>query len=147
MMDKALQRVLDEHALQQLAYRYAEAIDRRNLDAALVIFTEDGVIEGPGFLSTGAEGMRMIMEQLGNFQATQHFVHNSLFDIDGDNAKGETYCVASHLMNQSGTQVKLDWGIRYQDTCVRVNEEWRFKKRALIVEWTETSEVNPVEIA
>ena len=70
------------------------------------------------------------------YRATFHAVHNQTLEIAGDEAAGETYCVANHLFERDGRPVKLDWGIRYQDRYRRgADGTWRIARRELIVDW------------
>ena len=70
------------------------------------------------------------------YRGTYHAVHNQLFELAGDDAVGETYCLANHLLERDGRPLKLDWGIRYQDRCRRGTDGvWRFARRELIVDW------------
>jgi hypothetical protein len=70
------------------------------------------------------------------YRATFHGVHNQTLEIAGDEAAGETYCVANHLLERDGRSFKLDWGIRYQDRYRRGDDgAWRIARRELIVDW------------
>lgn len=135
----------DEWAMRKLAVLYARAADRNDPEGFAALFTEDGVIEGTGYLITGraeiAKNPGMLRRM---FHSTFHTVLNQTVEIDGDAAEGETYCVASHVNHPAdGKYSKLDWAIRYQDRFRRVDGRWLFSYRKLIVDWTETA---PVEM-
>jgi uncharacterized protein (TIGR02246 family) len=133
----------DEWALLQLAYRYAEAVDRRDADLLTSAFTADGAIERPGSVWQGHEQLRGIIARLNTLYAgTFHTVRNQTVTIHGDEAEGETYCVAMHMMPPGdGLQKRMDMGIRYQDRFVRQSGTWLFARRQLIVDWVETTEL------
>jgi uncharacterized protein (TIGR02246 family) len=135
--------IADEQALLQLAYRYARAVDRRDADALAGLFTADGGIDRPGSSWRGHEQIRAIVVRLTTlYTATFHTVRNQAVTNDGDAAEGETYSVAMHMMpSESGGQKRMDMGIRYQDRFVRENGAWLFARRALIVDWVETTEL------
>ncbi|CAG2158608.1 nuclear transport factor 2 family protein [Cupriavidus numazuensis] len=125
-------------AIRTLAYRYAQAVDRREFARLTALFTPDAKLSGPGFHLDGAQAIAEGMSALGNYNATQHHVHHQLVDVDGDTASGETYCIANHLyQDDGGVPRKLDWGIRYQDRYVRRQGEWRIAARTLLVDWTQ----------
>ena len=59
----------------------------------------------------------------------------SIFDVEGDDARGETYYVMS-MMLHDGT---LTQGIgRYLDDFARIDGEWRIRKRNVVTEWVGT---------
>jgi len=137
--------IADENALLQLAYRYAQAVDRRDADALVSVFTEDGIIERPGSVWQGHEKLRGIIARLNTlYGSTFHTVRNQTAIIDGATAQGETYSVAMHILNAAGEKrTRMDMGIRYQDSFVRQDGVWRFAKRELIVDWVENTELMP----
>jgi uncharacterized protein (TIGR02246 family) len=127
----------DRLALQELAARYARAVDRRDYAAFVALFTPDGVLCGPGYeMKARAEierGIRLIEQ----YETTQHCVHNQLVELRGDAASGETYCVARHVYTREGVKRKLDMGVRYQDQYRREAGAWRFARRELVLDWTQ----------
>jgi uncharacterized protein (TIGR02246 family) len=133
--------IADEQALSHLANRYAQAVDRRDADALVSLFTEEGIIERPGSVWRGHEKLRGIIARLNTLYGTTfHTVRNQTAIIDGDNALGETYCVAMHILNSTdGKRARMDMGIRYQDSFVRQDGVWLFARRELIVDWVETT--------
>lgn len=134
----------DERALLGLANRYAQAVDRRDADALVALFTGDGGLDRPGASWRGQEQLRGIVARLNTlYGSTFHTVRNQTVAIDSDNAEGETYCVAMHMMPLTdGIQRRMDMGIRYQDRFVRQNGSWLFARRELIVDWVETTELS-----
>ena len=89
----------------------------------------------------GEAGLRTMVAQVeAMFVKTMHNVFNHTFEsIDGDTARGETTCLASHILDDGagGWQV-LDMAMRYANTYAREDGGWRFRARRLTVEWTET---------
>jgi uncharacterized protein (TIGR02246 family) len=136
--------IADEQALLHLANRYAQAVDRRDADALVSAFTEDGIIERPGSVWQGHEKLRGIIARLNTlYGSTFHTVRNQTAVIDGDTAQAETYCVGMHILNSTdGKRMRMDMGIRYQDSFVRQDGVWRFARRELIVDWVETTELS-----
>ncbi len=135
--------IADESALLQLAYRYAQAVDRRDADGLVSVFTEDGIIARPGSLWQGHEKLRGIIARLNTmYGTTLHTVRNQTAVIDGNSAEGETYCVAMHILkSDDGKRTRMDMGIRYQDSFARRDGVWRFARRELAVDWLEHTEL------
>jgi hypothetical protein len=160
MMDAALSRMLDEHALRRLAESYARAVDRLDPELLVSLFTPDGVIEADfqfsesslltlvsvapnGMRIAGHDQIRAIPAMLGQrFKGTWHCVMNQTSTIDRDAAHGETYTLAYHLYEpEHGQPMTFDMAIRYQDRFVRGADSWRFANRRLVVDWTRNTRV------
>jgi ketosteroid isomerase-like protein len=94
------------------------------------------MLKGPRFELVGRDRILRGLRSVERYRATFHAVHNQTLELAGDEAAGETYCVANHLLERDGRPVKLDWGIRYQDGYRRgADGAWRFARRELIVDW------------
>lgn len=133
--EATIQRREDEAALRDLAYRYARMMDDMAFDRLPRVFAADAVLAGPGYEMTGHDQLRAGLQALDQFQATLHGVLNSYFEIEGDRATGEVYCVANHVHDVEGVPFKLDMGIRYQDEYVRGAEGWVIQKRIFKLIW------------
>jgi len=146
-------QMADEWAIQRLARLYAYGMDRNQPDVIGAIFTEDGVIDRAGQLREGRENLRKIPPWLKQrYLATMHSIHNQLITVTGDaTAEGETYCTAEHLeKDRTGGTSIFSMAIRYQDKMVKEAGVWRFKRRQLIIEWTDMRPVvcqNPEVLA
>ena len=94
------------------------------------------MLASPRFELVGVEQILRGLRSVERYRATFHAVHNQTLDLSGDEASGETYCVANHLLEREGQPRKLDWGIRYQDRYRRGTDgAWRLSRRELIVDW------------
>ena len=133
--DETAARREDELQLRDLAFRYARMMDQREFDWLPQVFAEDGSLIGPGYEMKGHAQMRQGLKGLEQFSATLHGVLNTYFEIDGDAAKGEVYCVANHVHEEAGVPFKLDMGIRYEDDYVRQANGWVIKRRFFNMVW------------
>lgn len=126
--------------LRRTAELYAQGADRRDKALWQAVLAEDCVIEGPGFSIAGRDTNLGSIDALGQmFRATVHRVHNQIAIVTGDEASGETYCTADHLLNDADSV--LVWTIRYKDRWRREEGVWRFTHRKLIVEWEDVRAV------
>jgi len=125
----------DEARLRDTALRYARMMDRMSFDDLPTVFAEDGVLSGPGYEMTGHDQLRAGLQSLDQFDATLHGVLNTYFEIDGDRATGEVYCVANHVHQVDGIPFKLDMGIRYQDEYTRQGDIWVIQRRTFHMVW------------
>lgn len=72
----------DQFEIQQLLYRYADAADRRDVEAYCACFLDRQVqVSGPGYeLDDGHHLIGLLRER---FDWTMHNVHNHLYRIEG----------------------------------------------------------------
>lgn len=129
--------------LDQLAYRYADAIDACDLDRFLDVFTPDARLhiyhpdaDEPFWNFSGHEEMRIIpgrMEDM--FAQTMHVMTNHLVEVDGDRAKGTVLCTARHLTKDRENSMNVM--IRYIDKYARQGGEWKIADRQIRFLWSE----------
>jgi hypothetical protein len=130
--------------LHDLAFRYGDAVDRRDACRLGAIFTSGGVIGGYGQAGVrycGAEGwQQMIDEVSASFAETMHNVFNQVFERDGEGEVcGITTGIASHIIaQQDGKLSVLDFAMRYHNHYAIEHGEWKFSERRLEVVWVET---------
>jgi hypothetical protein len=119
-----IDRLESIHAIQQLAIRYAIAVDSRDIDAWLALFPDD---IDCGKRGRGREALRgFIAPLLRDFYRTVHFIcgHQIEF-VDRDHAIGRVYCRAEHERGE-------EWivqAICYFDQYVRKDGVWCFNRR------------------
>ena len=142
--------------LRSLADRYAQSIDRRDVESFVALFHDDAAIaihdpgESDEFRETrGIERLAKIPEVIKRYPKTFHLLGQSTYVIGDGEATGEVYCVAHHLTpddaspeGAGGTNYVMY--IRYEDTYrPDADGTWKFSQRRLRVDWTETRAANP----
>ncbi len=125
----------EEAQLRDLAYRYARMMDQMKFEWLPEVFASDGVLSGPGYEMSGHDALRQGLQGLDQFSATLHGVLNTYFEINGDHATGEVYCVANHVHEVDGIPFKLDMGIRYEDDYTRGADGWVIQRRKFNMVW------------
>ena len=142
-LQEALHDIVTRAALRNLAERYAQGVDRRDRDVYVSAFHPDATLEvhHPTESEEGINVMRG-RDQIGRvpdfikvYPKTFHLLGQSTYDLDGDRATGEVYCVAHHL-----TPVMY---IRYDDTYRCDDGEWRIATRRVNDDWTDQRAANP----
>jgi len=133
----------DRQQLLDLVSRYAQAVDRRDLDGLLDCFMPDARLT---FVSTGAvlvghdairqffsEGFDGLMAPATS--ASTHLMTNTLvtFAESGDEASMETTAV-SYFATETRAEVGVR-GLTYSDRCVRGEDGWRFQERTHALHW------------
>ena len=134
--------VEDYVAIQQLMYHYASCADQKNYAGFKNVFCEDAVFDYSGRLVTPRSAIQEMMGALEKYTLTQHQIHNTVYDVEGDTATGETYCLASHLRESDSGLVKIDMGITYKDRLRRTPEGWRIQYRGFNLLWSQTAPVD-----
>ncbi|WP_153766460.1 nuclear transport factor 2 family protein [Endozoicomonas sp. OPT23] len=138
--------IADKLAIQELAYEYARCADQKDYAGFANVFTQDGVLSIPA-MQFDAEGLEVIqgaMQQLENYSRTFHLVANVQSTVDNDKATAQVYCVASHVIAGDDGEQKFDIGVIYDDKLVKTSEGWRFSKRTLNSQWSQTQPLDQV---
>ncbi|MBO9378171.1 DUF4440 domain-containing protein [Sphingomonas histidinilytica] len=144
VLDAEVRRLLDEQAIRRAATLYAIGADRRDPAIWTAIMAEEMVLVTPRGRIEGRARVLEALPKLAAFTATQHRVTNQVHRIDGDDATGETYCVADHMTEAAdGARAILSWAIRYQDRLRRIDGRWLFTRRELILDWEERRDALP----
>ncbi len=121
-----------------LACAYAQGVDRKDTEQILNTFVDSAVLISPLVVLNGHDEISTIpaiQEQM--FAATQHRIMNVTAIVEGDAAKGETYCTALHLKKEGDKHLVEEWAIRYQDKYSKTDSGWKFTRRELVVDWIE----------
>lgn len=145
--DALLQELADKAALRELGMLYARAIDRRDFDLMLRLYTKDGTDDhGVFFSGTAPEFAEAAPENLAGFEVTAHYLINSHYEVEGDRAEGEIYFLAYHR-ESTLPATELIVGGRYIDHYVRTEEGWKIKDRRLIWDLAFDTESSPETVA
>jgi ketosteroid isomerase-like protein len=143
------ERVIEDRiALRALVEAYARHADRRQPDEMAALFAGDGrlityegdpAVVAPAYQRHGRADLARAFQRLFGYEGTFHLLgQQSLeFDGDGDGATGETYCLAHHIEEHDGQRALMVMAIRYLDTYTRIDGQWFFAERKLVVDWRE----------
>ncbi|GAA1541925.1 ketosteroid isomerase-like protein [Microbacterium ginsengiterrae] len=126
----------DRWELHDLALAYAEAIDAKDADAVVRLFTDDAQFHAYDRANGKASGSDEIHTLVGTllsaFSATMHHVSGPRVEFLGPhNARGTVSLTAWHEFIEERPDGIL-WG-RYLDDYVRVDGRWRIARRTLTV--------------
>lgn len=129
-----VQTWIDKSQLAELVGRLSSAIDRGEHDVIVACYAADSWDDHGGFKGSGREFAHYICAPSPMRDADAHLHHligQSLFEIDEDEAWGETFFVF-HLTSDT----KLYPGIgRYIDYFQRIDGEWKIKYRRVVSDW------------
>jgi hypothetical protein len=129
-------------ALNQLAFRYAKAIDACDENMLAQVFTPDGRMrvyhpgeEDPFIDLSGADLASVPRTMRPAHLRTMHQMTNHLVELDGEQASGTVYCCARHLALDAKSVLNVI--IRYEDEYRRLDGTWRIADRKIRFLWDE----------
>jgi SnoaL-like domain len=140
------EQAADRLAIRELVETYAHCADRRDAKGQMALFTTDTHFvvymnakePKPSQELHSREALAPVFADLNRYDATTHFVGQStIFTLDGDRATGEAYCLAHHIMVDSGKRRLMIASLRYLDTLAKIDGAWLFAERLLYVDWLE----------
>ena len=143
-MSDAVRELLDRERIRALCSAYAFAVDARDFerlrelwlpDARLAIYAGDPAPDALRFEARGQEAIVRALRGIERYPVTSHQLGGQEVWLEGERARAQTRCLASHLYLEDGVRQRLDMAIRYLDRLARVGDEWRFVERALAVDW------------
>lgn len=135
----ALRGLLDRQEIHDVLMRYARGIDRRDFELVRSCYHPGATDDHGSFKGTVDEFIPWVAGQLERFDTTMHLLGNVLIELDGDDARVETYCVAYHrLLGQDTDSIA---GLRYVDRFERRSGAWRIADRTIVVEWNRLDDV------
>lgn len=136
--DNRLAALCDKEEIRDLLYTYCRGVDRIDADLLRAVFHEDATVTYGGFKGAASEWVGHATRFLNTIGPTHHNLTNILITLDGDKAKGETYCIAVHgdVQRDEGL-VDLVVYVRYVDEFERRNGAWRISKRTLVYDWNQ----------
>jgi ketosteroid isomerase-like protein len=144
--DLTLAEIADRIAIRELVDAYAHCADRRDAEGQMALFTADTEFlvymdarsETPGQEIRGREGLRPVLDDLNAYRATTHFNGQSTVEVRGNEATGESYCLAHHVKIEGQGRTLMVASIRYLDRFIKENGQWYFRQRKLMVDWIDT---------
>jgi ketosteroid isomerase-like protein len=141
----------DRAALRDLAERYASGVDLRDPDLYVSAFLPDATLfvhDTRGEVTgtrVGHEELAKIPSLIKQYDKTFHFLGQSRYEINGDEASGEVYCIAHHLTPDRHGGTNFVMYMRYQDTYRRDETgTWKIAIRHATQDWTDVRAAVPI---
>lgn len=142
-MDVELRQWLDRFAIQDLIYRYSDAVTRADWQQCEAVFAPDAVWEAPS-LGLRYETREAFLEtlrpttQFGLLVQTSHAPVITLIGADQATATTTIHEMNRGLMPDDnelgarGTELNIDMYGIYYDDIARVDGEWKFTHRLFV---------------
>lgn len=127
-LDARCDRLESLAAIQQLAFRYGQAIDARDIDMLVDLFVSDVQVGRDDRGRTALK--RWYIVTMSQHGPSCHFVGNHVVNFDdADNAHGVVYC--HDELEQKDTREWWQGQLQYWDQYRRDDGEWYFVRRRL----------------
>ena len=121
----------------KLSNLYASFIDQRKFSSLGSIMWDEFSMSGH-FEINGLENFISAMQQLENYNSTMHQIMNVHGGWRENLYRGETYCIAIHMVDEDGKPQKLDMGIIYSDVIEARDGTAKFLSRDFSLQWQKT---------
>ncbi len=135
------QEISDRFEIQDLVFRYAELVDKRQFGCLRDLFTIDACIDYSalgGTVGNVDETLAFLQASLTRelFPDTQHLNANIQVELDGDRAKGRVMCFNPMAMTLPNGDVQTFFlGLWYVDEYRRDAARWRISSRREEKSW------------
>jgi uncharacterized protein (TIGR02246 family) len=135
---------VEKLAIQELCSRYCHTIDAQDSEGWARCFTPDGVFEFDGHVVRGHDALREYAETHTRVMRARHMTLNHLYDVRGDQATGWATTVVS-IATPSGYKI-MGQG-PYEDELVKVNGEWKIRRRCVKNDYLVSDPAKQVNLA
>jgi hypothetical protein len=136
----------DRLSIREVVEAYAHCADRRDAAGQMALFTVnthfvvymDSKDPAPSQELHSREALAPVFADLNQYEATMHFLGQSTIEtLTKDQATGEAYCLAHHVIVDGEQRRLMVASLRYYDTFAKIDGSWLFAERLLYVEWIE----------
>lgn len=132
--ESVLQALIDKDDIRELVLLYSRAIDRQDIELLRDLYTEDATdTHGDSFDGSAQDYCAFIARSFPHLPYSGHHVCNHLIAVEGDEASGEVYALAWHLIPTRESAHEEDFmAVRYVDNYRRCADgRWRFSRRVV----------------
>lgn len=130
--EAALRRLIDEQAIRDLGYRFADACNRREPEVFRSLWLPDGVWSISGPKEFRGEGVETIVATYCYLLSLWDFFvqtpHAPVVTLEGDRARC-SWTMTEHANSAERGEGYLNHGM-YDDVCVRTPQGWRYESRS-----------------
>lgn len=134
-MDTRLQEMLDHHEIRKVLALYCHACDRADAGLMGGVYTDEGSFDDHGIVKgAGPDYAREITAIIeSTTQVMSHTLGQSLIQVDGDEAKAETFFLAFMTATGGDGAPRLSQlAGRFVDRLERGSQGWRIKHRVAL---------------
>jgi uncharacterized protein (TIGR02246 family) len=133
-----MQKMDDRAAIHDLIVTYGRLLDAKDLAGYSKLFAADGVWEGGIGSAKGPKEIQQMLERVysrvepGQYGSSYHVMSDFLIEPNGDTAT--SWSRWTWIVEGESGKPEISRSGHYQDTLVRENGKWRFKRRLTVTE-------------
>ena len=142
--ETAIDELLAKQEIRDALMRYSRGIDLLDPDLVKSAYHPDAYDDHGTFKGNAHEFAEHVIVGLSRLECTEHFLGNSLIEVEGDRAYSETYHVAYHRIpaDEDGVAKDFTWGGRYVDVFERrEGGPWLILHRTVVHSWSRIDDV------
>ena len=130
---EALATLIAKDEIRELAMLYSRGVDRKDAELLKTLYTIDGTDNhGKHFTGNAADYINFLEKSFPHMPMSGHFICNHLISVNGNEAEGELYALAYHILpDGKGGSIKDFMGVRYIDRYRREDGRWLFASRVV----------------
>ena len=146
----------DRAGISDLVHRYAAAVDDRQFDSVVQLFTDAAELilpDPPTALEPvhrhrGHTAISAAIAAVAAVIRTEHAIVGEVYDDTSrpDFAHGRVACIAHHWSQAADQLTDVVWHLRYDDEYQLTDAGWRIARRALTINAIETRPVRRLRI-
>ena len=145
-----IKRMIIERACEQLSIAYAHAVDFRDYDAFVELFTDDALLD-LGVRIKGKNAIRESMQKRSEEIRSRHVLTNISIEVqDSRHARGISYLTLYRHVGTESLRAEIPVPStvptavgHYEDAFVLTDAGWRFKARTLHVAFRIPNAIKP----
>ena len=127
-------------AILEILNMHCRGLDRCEAKWIKSAYWPDAIVDYGSFKGPAQTFADIVVTALRKqYEMTQHFLGNTLFDIQGHVAKTESYLTAHHLLD--GGREELLYSGRYLDVLECRDGLWKIGSRTVVMDWSRRLEV------
>jgi hypothetical protein len=134
----AVQLLVDREAVHDVMIRYADGVDRRDMEQVRSCFAPDLRVVGWGGGFPDREAMITYISGVAIFHTTMHMFGNDYIDVDGDTAHIDCYAMLTHHIDDTrgvASEMNVSGG-RYVESLERREDQWVITQRGGEPHWS-----------
>ncbi len=128
-----LDTLIAKEQIRELVLLYSRGVDRKDIELLRTLYTSDATDDhGAHFNGSADEYIAFLERSLPHMRYSGHHVCNHLISVNGDQAEGEVYAIAYHIIPDfKGGMVEDLACVRYVDRYRREEGRWLFAARVV----------------
>lgn len=127
----------DRLAIYDVLVRHSRGVDRGDAGILRSAYWPDAEVAYGAFDGSAQVFCERLPKMMRVFKWTHHAIGNVAIDIDGADARVETYVVARHYIAEPAGDREMTVFGRYLDRMQRRGDAWKIAHRRVLMDWNQ----------